>query len=424
MVIVAVRPARSCRNRCGPDLGAPPARRRKRPSPGNPRRSWACSVCWLEPCGEMAQSRGLGEDAHAGQIEGPVGDLCDDLDHVVDMALGVGAAGDGEADQVHRGRGLGAAGVQTEHHRADLAGSDAAFEVQGAGECLPWISQRVDVRQHCPGVDKHGVAAERHDYRHPSLFEPLAQVLHRAHAVAQVVMIDGLAQSLGDRLHVPLHHSGPSHRGLMWLLKIIRRFMIGAGSGVREGGGMDDRERPRRSLWMFGLESEEPSYEQRAAAAARLSQQLGVELTAPPIPPADALELRPPRISPPDHLAGFCCTSTWQRAYHSYGAERSLHGPLGRYPNPPDVVAHPRTEAEVEAVLGWCSDKGYCAIPYGGGSSVVGGVTPPADAGPVVTIALDELDQVVEVDEVSRAALIQAGAFGPHLEDQLRPGGH
>ena len=187
---------------------------------------------------------------------------------------------------------------------------------------------------------------------------------------------------------------------------------------AQQGGAMSERKRPRRSLWMFGLESEEPSYEQRAAAAARLSNQLGVELTAPRIPSADALELRAPRISPPDQLAAFCLTSTWERAYHSYGADRSLPGVRGYYPNPPDVVAHPRTEAEVEAVLSWCSDRGYCAIPYGGGSSAVGGVTPPPDAGPVVTIALDELDQVLEVDEVSRAALhpgrgVRPGPGGP-----------
>ncbi len=187
---------------------------------------------------------------------------------------------------------------------------------------------------------------------------------------------------------------------------------------------MGERTRPRRSLWMFGAESEEPSYQQRAARAAQLSQQLGVELTAPRIPPADALDLRAPRVTPPDHLAAFCFTSTWERAYHSYGSERSIYGVRGDYPNPPDVVAHPRAEAEVEAVLSWCSDKGYCAIPYGGGSSVVGGVTPPDGAGAIVTIALDELDQVLEVDEISRAALIQAGAFGPHLEDQLRPRGY
>jgi alkyldihydroxyacetonephosphate synthase len=194
---------------------------------------------------------------------------------------------------------------------------------------------------------------------------------------------------------------------------------------LKKAGGMgDDGKRPRRSLWMYGLESEEPSYEQRAAEAARLSQRLGVELAAPRIPAAEDLELRAPRIKPPGSLAAFCFTGTWERAYHSYGSERSLYGVRGHYPNPPDVVAHPRNEAEVEAVLSWCSDQGYCAIPYGGGSSVVGGVTPPADAGPVVTIALDELDKVLEVDDISRAARIQAGVFGPHLEDQLRPRGY
>ena len=193
---------------------------------------------------------------------------------------------------------------------------------------------------------------------------------------------------------------------------------------LEKGGGMGDRKRPRRSLWMYGLESEEPSYDQRVAAAGKLSQRLGVELTAPRIPAADTLELRAPRIKPPDALAAFCFFDTWERAYHSYGSDRSLHGVLGHYPNPPDVVAHPRNEVEVEAVLSWCSDQGYCAIPYGGGSSVVGGVTPPADAGPVVTIALDELDRVLEIDDISRAARIQAGVFGPALEDQLRPRGY
>src|SRR5579875_50 len=180
----------------------------------------------------------------------------------------------------------------------------------------------------------------------------------------------------------------------------------------------------RRSLWMFGLESEEPSYEQRVETAAALSSRLGVELVAPRIPAVDELELRPPRISPPLRLSPFCRQDNWERAYHSYGNDRTLHGPFGRYPNPPDVLAHPRDEAELEAVLERCPDSGYCTLPYGGGSSVVGGVTPPADAGPVVTIALDELDRVLEIDPVSRAARIQAGVFGPHLEDQLRPHGY
>ncbi len=181
---------------------------------------------------------------------------------------------------------------------------------------------------------------------------------------------------------------------------------------------------PRRSLWMFGLESEEPSYEQRVEMAATLSRDLGVELVAPRIPTAEHLELREPRISPPERLSGFCRQDNWDRAYHSYGHDRTLHGPLGHYPNPPDVVAHPRNEVELEAVMEWCAAGGYCTIPYGGGSSVVGGVTPPAEWGATVTVALDQLDRVLEIDDTSRAARIQAGVFGPALEAQLRPRGY
>jgi alkyldihydroxyacetonephosphate synthase len=60
-------------------------------------------------------------------------------------------------------------------------------------------------------------------------------------------------------------------------------------------------------------------------------------------------------------------------------------------------------------------------IPFGGGTSVVGGVegdVPEAYAG-VVTVDLKALDRVLEVDAVSRAARIQAGALGPVLERQL-----
>jgi alkyldihydroxyacetonephosphate synthase len=174
---------------------------------------------------------------------------------------------------------------------------------------------------------------------------------------------------------------------------------------------------------MSGLESDEPTYQRRMEVAAQLSQRFGVELIPPIIPNAEQLDLRAPRISPPASLAGFCRQDSWERAYHSYGYDRTDHAVFGRYPNPPDVVAHPRSDAELEAVLEWCADKSYCVIPYGGGSSVVEGVTPPEDRGPVVTVALDELDQVLEIDEVSRAARIQAGVFGPHLEDQLRPRG-
>jgi alkyldihydroxyacetonephosphate synthase len=181
----------------------------------------------------------------------------------------------------------------------------------------------------------------------------------------------------------------------------------------------------RRSFWAWCLESEEPTDADRATLARRLSDQYGVALTPRPVPCAEDAELRAPRIAVPDSLAPWCATTTYERAFHAYGAhftDRTRAFNLD-IPNPPDVVAHPRSEAELEATLDWCHRNGYVTVPYGGGSSVVWGVNPPDDAGPTVTIALDRLDQVLEIDPVSRAARIQAGVFGPALEDKLRPHG-
>ena len=77
------------------------------------------------------------------------------------------------------------------------------------------------------------------------------------------------------------------------------------------------------------------------------------------------------------------------------------------------------------ALLDWCGEAGIAAIPYGGGSSVVGGVEPDVGDGyaGAVSIDLRRLDRVLEIDRTSRAARIQAGVLGPALEDQLRPHG-
>ena len=93
------------------------------------------------------------------------------------------------------------------------------------------------------------------------------------------------------------------------------------------------------------------------------------------------------------------------------------------FANPPDVVAFPSNEDDVRALLDWCNESRAAAIPYGGGSSVVGGVEARigGDYRGAVSIDLRHLGRVLEIDRASRAARIQAGALGPALEDQLRP---
>ena len=130
----------------------------------------------------------------------------------------------------------------------------------------------------------------------------------------------------------------------------------------------------RRSFWTWGLESEEPTDAQRRQHAGELSRRFGVEVVAPPIPHAEDLELRAPRVKAPASIASFCRTDNYERALHSYSADDRGPAVLGIFPNPPDIVAHPATEEELEAVLDWCDSNSYIAIPFGGGSSIVRGV--------------------------------------------------
>jgi alkyldihydroxyacetonephosphate synthase len=114
----------------------------------------------------------------------------------------------------------------------------------------------------------------------------------------------------------------------------------------------------------------------------------------------------------------------YSRALHCYGRSYSdiVRAFRGQFDRPPDVVARPRDEAEVVAVLDWALGAGAAVVPFGGGTSVVGRVG-PVDAGAsfagVVTLDLKALDRVLEVDRVSLSARIQAGATGPGLEQQL-----
>jgi len=184
----------------------------------------------------------------------------------------------------------------------------------------------------------------------------------------------------------------------------------------------------RRKHWGWGAESAQPTREALEAMRPMAQERLGFggEEVVEPVP-LDRVELPVPRVSPPPSLAGICSDDTHARTSHAMGkAYRDVvRGFRGEFQNVPDVVAKPGTEADVEAVLAWCSDEGYAAIPYGGGTSVCGGVEPrlPGEYPGVVTIDLGALDKVLEVDEVSRSARIQAGAPGPALEDQLRERG-
>jgi alkyldihydroxyacetonephosphate synthase len=180
----------------------------------------------------------------------------------------------------------------------------------------------------------------------------------------------------------------------------------------------------RRKHWGWGYEDEQPAPEEVRGAAEFLVGRLGFGSAEPEVAvPLSEVTLPPARLSPPPSLQGICATDDYQRALHAYGRSYAdvVRAFRGRFEHPPDVVAHPRTEDEVAAALEWAVSAGAAVIPFGGGTSVVGGVEAAGCEGyaGVVTIDLKALDRVLEVDPVSLSARIQAGATGPGLEEQL-----
>lgn len=185
----------------------------------------------------------------------------------------------------------------------------------------------------------------------------------------------------------------------------------------------------RRSWWGWGWADDAVPAAQVDSLAPLISERLGSDLQRrDPVEVAD-LDLRPPRVTPPDALASLCSTTAEDRAGHAYGKSFRdvVRAFRGEVPEPPDTVVRPGDESELAAVLDWCGSCGIAAIPYGAGSSVVGGVETGGEwAGGydgVVSVDLGRMDGVLDVDRMSRAARIAAGATGPRIEEQLRPDG-
>jgi alkyldihydroxyacetonephosphate synthase len=184
----------------------------------------------------------------------------------------------------------------------------------------------------------------------------------------------------------------------------------------------------RLKHWGWGYEDQQPPHDQVEGIARAVTDRLGFEVDEIEEPvPLDAVELPEPRITPPKPFAEMFSSDRYDRVAHSLGKSYRdvVRGFRGEFPNPPDLVAYPESAEDVDIVLSYCADEGAAAIPFGGGTSVVGGVEPRMrDEYPgVVSIDLTRMDRVLEVDAVSKAARIQAGATGPRLEEQLREHG-
>ncbi len=183
--------------------------------------------------------------------------------------------------------------------------------------------------------------------------------------------------------------------------------------------------------WGWGLEGVAFTHEDKPGLRPFIAEHLGLDVAERAEPPKAFAALTVPEPTLGDALraaledavgAEHVTTEAHDRVVHARG--KSLRDLVrqrrGDLPRIPDVVVRPGGEDEVTAVLRAALAADAVVIAFGGGSSISGSLE--AEAGeerPVVSVDMARLDRVLEIDAASRTARVQAGVFGPHLEQQL-----
>ena len=182
--------------------------------------------------------------------------------------------------------------------------------------------------------------------------------------------------------------------------------------------------------WGWGVEGIGFNPEGRPNFAAFVKKQIGLDISKPGTPPKfEDLDVPAPVID--DALRSsllevvgerFLLDDDLDRVVHTLGKGvrdliRIRRGDLRRVV---DVVVYPADEAQVQRVVDLCVDADAVLIPFGGGSNIVGALEPmPGERRTVVSVDLGRMTKVLEIDDESGMARIQAGALGPAIEEQL-----
>lgn len=160
-----------------------------------------------------------------------------------------------------------------------------------------------------------------------------------------------------------------------------------------------------------------------------LQQAVGLEGSRAAEPRPEQVRLRPSTLSPADREAladivgpEYCRTADSDRLLHAGGKSTidllSRNGPGPQ--DAPDAVLLPGDDESVTAILHYCSQHRIAVVPFGGGTSVVGGLAPErAGFGAAVAVDLRRFDQLISLDPVSGLAVLGAGVTGPDAEKLL-----
>ena len=184
--------------------------------------------------------------------------------------------------------------------------------------------------------------------------------------------------------------------------------------------------------WGWGREEESYLLQDSRGFWSFLEQNLGPLAQSPRVSSLDDVLLPPSRLTPKDledlkELFGEkdVAVDKANRLNHSFGKSYVdlLRIRRGMVDSSPDVVVFPRTQKQIEDLLALASHRSWAVVPFGGGTSVVGGVEVSEKDKLTVTLDLRRMDRVLDIDRTSHTAVVQSGILGPALERELNANG-
>jgi len=191
-----------------------------------------------------------------------------------------------------------------------------------------------------------------------------------------------------------------------------------------------DRSETRWNGWGWNEQLDELSHNDRVWEWIASELNVGALLVTPAVP-IEEVELPAPRLASEmlNALAevvgeAWVKVSRQERASHARG--KSYHDLLylraGDLANTtPDAVVYPGNPLETLELIQRCADRNIAVVPTGGGTSVVGGVnaSPGESHDGVIVLNTTRMSRVLTIDEEAMTAVVEAGVYGPDLEEQL-----
>lgn len=183
--------------------------------------------------------------------------------------------------------------------------------------------------------------------------------------------------------------------------------------------------------WGWGVDGVAFHHQDKPAFAPFVKMAVGIDVDSPATAPTSFEDVTVPEsradaefVTELQGIVGAqnATVDAMERVVHTFGKSirdliRVRSGHLDRTP---DVVVYPADEAEVQRVVDAAVAMDAVIIPFGGGSNIVGSLEPhAAESRTVISLDLGRLNRVLDIDEVSGLARIEAGALGPDLEAQL-----